>query len=86
VVMGSGRLCRGVEMLLRMELTRDIPEVLGSRPAVACDRSQSVRFNRQLVIDMRLHSAADGVAHVIFKLPHAGHGHPDSIRTITSST
>lgn len=66
VVVGSGRLCREVERLLRMELIRYIPEVLCNRLAVACDRSRSMRFNPQLVIDMWPHSAADGVAHVIF--------------------
>jgi hypothetical protein len=50
---GRGRLCRKVERLLGMELVRDILAVQGNRLAVACDRSQSARFNLQLVIDMR---------------------------------
>jgi hypothetical protein len=65
VGVGSGWLCREVGRLLRMEETRYIPEVLGSCLAGACDRPQSVKFSLQLVIDIRPHSGACGVAHVL---------------------
>ena len=77
--MGKGWLCRIVERLPSIEKMIDIPEVESNHLTEACDRPQSVRFISQLVIDMRSHSGAKGVAHVFFRLPHAGHNHPDSL-------
>jgi hypothetical protein len=65
VGVGSGWLCREVRGLLRMKDIRDIPEVLGGCLTVACDRSQSVRFSLQLMVDISPHSGACGIAHVI---------------------
>jgi hypothetical protein len=68
VGVGSGWLCREVRGLLRMKDIRDIPEVLGGCLTVACDRSQSVRFSLQLMVDISPHSGACGVAHVTSKM------------------